>query len=1749
MIKYCLIALLMLISAVKGSSQTENTVSSYEKEMKYGSADDPTLPDWVRKMYAADPNVFEVEQLYNAYYQTHELVKNQHTQYYKRWKKNVAAFVNKDGFIRPPSKASYDRNFDDFLSNKADAAAPQRQRSAAAAANWTCIGPFDFDKDAAGRSHAPGAAHVYTVERAPSNGNILYCGTATAGVWKTVDKGLNWTCISKNLPFNYCNALEIHPFDPNIVWIGANNRIYKTIDGGNNWSTSGDAVFNTFSHSIDDLALQPGNPNVLFVASDKGFFRSSDGGNNFTRIIHSNASTASYFSEIEFKPNDPNTLYVIQSGVADKYTEFYKSTDGGLSFNLLNGWPVISSASATTYNYINRLGSNNSYASLSNDNLGTASNPNFTLEMRIRVPNSIADKAILANKNWSSGANNGWTLAARYTGELMFNVGSGSSRIELLSSGIWDNLWHHITVVYRASGTKEMYKDGVLVASSTSNITMTNTGLPMILGRDGSLNYGGFNLDVDDIRIWNTALPAATVSSNVATDITAAHPNYANLLHYYKCNSVGSNVLIDEKASNNGTIIGSMALLSTQNFSSATNLSGTDEQKRAEISVTAAKPNRVYALLAGAANGGSGLYGVYVSDDAGVSWTHKCCGSGPGGAAIATTVVGQTSPSTNANMLGYSETGSSEGGQYYYDLAMDADPGNGDKVHIAGINHWFSVDGGTTFNMPAKWSWPDDAEYVHADIHGIHIYGNEVWINSDGGLFMSQDSGKTNFNRRMYGIAGTDFWGFGMGHKDANVMLGGTYHNSHLMKNNNVYLNGWVSYTGSADGTRGFVNPGKPKLVYNDSRRDLLPNSRTISPTALTLSKLPNTDPESKITWDPRCYNCLYTGTGADLWYSEDDGVNWNLKYNFGSMNVADIEVAWDNPNVIWVSTVLGLYDPKVIWKSVDRGTTWTNVTPSNTALGYHEDMYFDITLGSNSQDVWMATTHRYGWYGENTHKVFYSSNGGASWTDWTTSLIANESVSTIIHQRGTNGGVYLGTRRSVFYRNKTMSNWVQFDTGLPAVMSCTRLFPWYKEGKLRNAGNQSVWETPLYEIEQPQAQPMVDKFTSTCTKDTFYFADYSAHYGNATFSWQFSPAPQYVSSSSAENPKVVFGSAGNYSVTLTVTDVNGTSSKSIPNMILLSASNECEADLVIGKAMSSTATGQYVQSTPINLNRNNGASTDSITIMAWILPNGIQSSYAGILSCNGVTVNLNFRDNNELGLHWNDSEWWWSSGLIVPPNQWSHVALVAAGTTLKLYLNGKEAIDNVNPVELNLSGKPWYLGIDRGNSSRTFKGMMDEACFYNRALSRDEIREKMHLIKAPITDNSLKGYFQFNESNNLVWNKVNAQSSSLTGGASRAISTAPAAIGASQRMSVSSAGLKTFATPNLSITFAGAGTYPNGDLVANRLDALPDSTLSNFNTFGSKYWIVNNHGSNSTFTGVVNEMKFSGLNIISPTAANYKLYKRSSNEHLNNWTFVDNADLVTTGANGTVTFNTGLTLNSFSQFAVFETPGVRLAAKAFLQGAFNGSNGVMDNNFGQGNLLPTAQPYTAIGYAQLGSGGENTTAAVLNPSNGNNSIIEWIFLELRSKTNPSIRLFTRSALLQKDGDIVDMDGSSPVSFKAAPADNYYIVVRHRNHLGFRTANTIALSTNPVTLNFTNNSIALNGVTPTTIISGTTYAMISGDANSDGSVDALDSINWENQNGLFDDYLNRADYNLDGSVDAIDSILWETNNGKFDEID
>src|SRR5690606_20395814 len=97
----------------------------------------------------------------------------------------------------------------------------------------------------------------------------------------------------------------------------------------------------------------------------------------------------------------------------------------------------------------------------------------------------------------------------------------------------------------------------------------------------------------------------------------------------------------------------------------------------------------------------------------------------------------------------------------------------------------------------------------------------------------------------------------------------------------------------------------------------------------------------------------------------------------------------------------------------------------------------------------------------------------------------------------------------------------------------------------------------------------------------------------------------------------------------------------------------------------------------------------------------------------------------------------------------------------------------------------------------------------------------------------------------------------------------------------------------------------------------------------------------------------------------------------------------------------------------------------------------------------------------------------------------------------------TRSALLQRDGDIVETDGVTPLSMAGNAPNTYYIAVRHRNHLGVRSTSTMSLAkTTNLDYNFKDaQAKAFPGAVANTpmavLVTNTTFGMWSGNTNDD----------------------------------------------------
>jgi len=151
------------------------------------------------------------------------------------------------------------------------------------------------------------------------------------------------------------------------------------------------------------------------------------------------------------------------------------------------------------------------------------------------------------------------------------------------------------------------------------------------------------------------------------------------------------------------------------------------------------------------------------------------------------------------------------------------------------------------------------------------------------------------------------------------------------------------------------------------------------------------------------------------------------------------------------------------------------------------------------------------------------------------------------------------------------------------------------------------------------------------------------------------------------------------------------------------------------------------------------------------------------------------------------------------------------------------------------------------------------------------------------------------------------------------------------------------------------------------------------------------------------------------------------------------------------------------------------LSLKVLLQGALLGTTDtLMRADLVAQNLVPLTQPYDSLQNPFLANrfvhkigGDETTTNAVLNANSGTpNGIVDWVFVEFRDATDSLTIIRTRSALVQRDGDVVDAATGEALYIADLP-NEFFVVVKHRNHLGVMTRNPMDVYNRRITIDFT----------------------------------------------------------------------------------
>jgi photosystem II stability/assembly factor-like uncharacterized protein len=215
----------------------------------------------------------------------------------------------------------------------------------AAADHWTNSGPRPLLNPLSGNQGG-------RINSIAIDANVIFIGTADAGLWRTRDRGANWTPLSDAQPSPAIGVVALDPNKPDTVFGGTGDPVgysgaglLKSTDGGGMWTLVAQPFASGYGgHRFSAISVSPTNGQLVLSSvyppgsgvSKADVYRSTDGGATWTVTL-----SAQFVSQVFFHPTDGNIAYATSGNDTLNPTApkngFFKSTDGGVTWNPMNG--------------------------------------------------------------------------------------------------------------------------------------------------------------------------------------------------------------------------------------------------------------------------------------------------------------------------------------------------------------------------------------------------------------------------------------------------------------------------------------------------------------------------------------------------------------------------------------------------------------------------------------------------------------------------------------------------------------------------------------------------------------------------------------------------------------------------------------------------------------------------------------------------------------------------------------------------------------------------------------------------------------------------------------------------------------------------------------------------------------------------------------------------------------------------------------------------------------------------------------------------------------------------------------------------------------------------------------------------------------------------------------------------------------------------------------------------------------------
>jgi PKD repeat protein len=467
------------------------------------------------------------------------------------------------------------------------------------------------------------------------------------------------------------------------------------------------------------------------------------------------------------------------------------------------------------------------------------------------------------------------------------------------------------------------------------------------------------------------------------------------------------------------------------------------------------------------------------------------------------------------NLTGYNNT-AGDAGQGNYNFDINCDPINPSILYLVSHNVWKSIDSGVNWVQKTNW-WA----VVHTDMHHISFspHNKSKHFNAnDGGIWLTTD-GTNSWAQKSDGLAANEISPAASSNLDYKCISTGTQDNGELYRDDTGV---WKTNRGGDWYEKMNYDWKNPRTVYYITGKRRLVNGSEVS------LNFPFTGNANYIDFNPKAQNSAVISKNDSLWISkniQDPIPSWSFIGVFPGNTIKS--VAWsikDTNRLYLINSNSKVYRTDNLYAATPIFNSFNTPSITNTSASI-------AVIAKNDSIVYISCGNI----------IYRSNNAGNTWTNIKYNYPAVNVIRLYHDPYTSNESIYSVGSIAVYFKMDTMTSWQNLTQSLPTNASIQSVIP-YNEGtdksEMRVAYfGKGVWSIPIQTQKIPNAK-FGANYTKSCSLGkTISFTDSSS---NNPTSWSWSFPGGTPSSSTLQNPNIVYNTPGVYNVTLTAANANG---------------------------------------------------------------------------------------------------------------------------------------------------------------------------------------------------------------------------------------------------------------------------------------------------------------------------------------------------------------------------------------------------------------------------------------------------------------------------------------------------------------------------------------------------------------------------------------------------------------------------------